>query len=135
MNNSSIDIEFNILKERIINDLNEIYDNNFKKITDEEPLLFLLSMCDTIEFIKKVSNDNGKTSETRITTLSQTIEISVDENKISIQYNDKNNRINMNYDNWANSINELQNWINVTSSFDQTNKIISIMKEEENEKK
>lgn len=128
------DIKLDMFEKQIKKDLNEIYNDNFKIITDNEPLLFLLSLCDTIEFIKRIDDEEPNK---QIKTILRNIEIRVTKNEIYIKYNNIK-KIGFNKTKWKNSILSLKDWVDVLyddlSNEKQT--IIKIIKKEnQNEKK
>ena len=96
--------------------MNEINKKNFKKIDDNESLLFLLSLVDTIEFIKKMSTtslDNIE-AQSRPSTISNKIKIEVNSEQIIIDTQATKNI--KGYDDWIGSINGLNNWMKVEVS-------------------
>ncbi len=111
----------------------EVYKNNFKIIYDNEPLLFLLSLCDTIEHVKKLhtKNKKGKTANTRVTTFAKKIGFEVTSDSISINYIDVKKEVETGikkrkaeqkeddpepeneFEKWKSGIIGLNGWVNV----------------------
>lgn len=97
--------------------LKPIRKSEFKKISDnEEPLLYLLSLVDTIEFVKKldnksVSNGEETTSNPRPLTICKKIGIYVSKNQLKLTFKDvpSFNRKNS----WINGIKRLKDWVDV----------------------
>lgn len=119
---------------KIKKELEEIYNDNFKKVKLEELLLFLLSLCDTIEYIKKIDkftdygniDSNNSTMEHRITTILKYIFISSEEKTIVIECSnfENDNYIKFNYINWLESLILLNDWVEVKCVFiEKENKV------------
>lgn len=104
--------------------LKEVFKENFKKITKAEPLLYLLSLVDTIEFIKRMSTTSldDPNSQSRPTTLSKKILIEIEENHIYIDTNLTSNTSG--YKAWYDGITSLNEWTDVLIKDD--NGIITI---------
>jgi len=112
--------------------LNEIMYDNFNKINDESPLLKLLSIVDTIEFIKVFCRDDNeeiakKFSLNNPVIISNKIKIEVTDKKILINYEELEIYLNskeiLNSDSykelfkeincWVKSVNDLTEWVDV----------------------
>lgn len=98
-----------------ISNLSEIYIGNYSKITIDEPLLYLLSLVDTIEFIKRMSTTSldNQNSQSRPSTLSRKILIDVEYNHIFIDTSLTNTVSGC--DKWREGILNLKDWVNVSS--------------------
>ena len=99
--------EFDLVK------LNDIVEENFKKISTEEPLLYLLSLVDTIEFIKKIDFGDKKDSSTekRATTIAKWINIEVNSNILKISFDSKQLIKWAGYSDWRKNVMNLKDWV------------------------
>lgn len=99
--------EFDLVK------LNDIVEENFKKISTEEPLLYLLSLVDTIEFIKKIDFGDKKDSSTekRVTTIAKWINIEIDSNILKISFDSKQLIKWDGYSSWIKNVISLKDWV------------------------
>lgn len=99
--------EFDLVK------LNDIVEENFKKISTEEPLLYLLSLVDTIEFIKKIDFGDKKDSSTekRVTTIAKWINIEVNSNILKISFDSKQLIKWAGYSDWRKNVMNLKDWV------------------------
>ncbi len=91
----------------------EISEDNFTKIDDSEPLLFLLALCDSIEHVKRLwtANKNNGERNTRVLTFAKKIEIDVTEESIIISYNNVKDALG--FERWKSGIEGLSAWLNV----------------------
>jgi hypothetical protein len=107
----------------------EITGKNFPKITDnQEPLLFLLSLVDTIEFIKKYcvykDRDTSKIESMFPTTACRYININMKKDVIEfsvfgLNQQLKRRNINKTEDDWKDSVYSLHNWVEVVTKDNQ----------------
>lgn len=99
--------------------LKDIVNNNFIKISNNEPLLFLLSLVDTIEFVKRMSTTSldNLTSQSRPTTLSKKILIDVGQNEIILDINAVKNIVG--FDKWKNGIVGIDDWVKVNVNYNE----------------
>lgn len=107
--------------------VSEIYEDNFKVIYDNEPLLYLLSLCDTIEHVKRLytKNNEGENTDTRVTTFAKKIGFEVNIDYISINYVEVKRKVELIYkkltnedndnefEKWKRGIKGLNEWVNV----------------------
>ena len=101
--------------------LEPIYKNKFPKIGTDESLLMLLSLTDTIEYIKRLSitGIDNPNSQNRPSTLAKKIYINVSNDEINIDtFNVK--KIN-GYDKWFNDIKNMSDWIIVETIITENN--------------
>lgn len=112
--------------------INEVYKENFKIISEEEPLLYLLSLCDTIEFVKKIEDLNKKDGERgkNITTFMKMIKISINKEQICVDTSEMKNKISKNneetFKKWKNGIVGLQDWVNIQCEGNENNNVIKL---------
>lgn len=107
---------------------------NFKKIGMDEPLLMLLSIVDTFEFLKKFSkcDNNDVFTESRPKTLMHKIDLNVSKDLIEVDYKEFEKHLTKNrveqskIDSWLNAIADMVNWIKVSVNIDRINKKITI---------
>lgn len=107
--------------------INEVYKENFRIISEEEPLLYLLSLCDTIEFVKKIEDlnkDDGKRGK-NITTYMKKIRISINKEHICIDVSEMKNELSKDnketFEKWKNGIVGLKDWVNINSEGNENN--------------
>ena len=116
-------MEHNIWKNRLL----EIEPDSFSNIDIDEPLLYLLSLVDTIEMTKKFCRYPDKNSDKNHsiwpTTLGSKIYINVTNSTIEIYYSDFKELLKKRkyidnfeiFDNWISSIKSLSDWVKVFS--------------------
>ncbi len=94
--------------------LEDIFTINFKKITVKEPLLYLLSLSDTIEFSKRIESQDDTNFKINIEKLLEEIQIEIEKDHIYIN----TSLINKTYDleKLYNGIKDLNNWVDINSS-------------------
>ena len=84
----------------------------------------LLSLTDTIEYIKKMSTtglDNSN-AQNRPTTIAKKLQIEIEANRIAIQYGSDVKRID-GFSTWINNILSLRDWLSV-NTYESGNSII-----------
>lgn len=108
-------------------EFDEISEKNFIKINTSEPLLFLLSLVDTIEMTKKFCRytDSGKDKERSVfpKTLGQKVFIGVSSDKIKIYYGElrkfiKEHNFADSITSWEDSVQGLKDWVQIHSEKD-----------------
>ena len=107
---------------------------NFKKIGRDEPLLMLLSIVDTFEFLKKFSKCDKRDDyvESRPKTLMKKLDLTVSKDFIEVDYKEFEKHLTKNrveqskIDSWLNAIADMVNWIKVSVNIDRINKKITI---------
>lgn len=106
-------------------DFKEIRGNNFKKIDISEPLLYLLSLVDTIEMTKKFckykDEDEEKEHFVFPKTLGQKVFITVSDDEIEINYRELRKYIQEHQyidsiSDWERSVNGLSQWVEIQSA-------------------
>lgn len=120
----TINPEDSFFKEFAIKELEPIYRGNYKKIDVSEPLLMLLSLTDTIEYIKRMSTtglDNSN-AQNRPTTIAKKLNIEIETNRITIQYGSDVKRID-GFPRWKENIISLRDWLSV-NTYEGGNSII-----------
>lgn len=132
-------MEHNIWKNNSVleNDhpFREIDKENFQIIEYKEPLLYLLSLVDTIEMTKRFCTyiDDSEEKEKFIypKTLGKKIKVDITSGQIRIDYSEMdtfirtNNYFN-NVDNWVSAVVSLKEWVDVDSS--NTKQVVHISK-------
>lgn len=109
----------------IIPELKPIFIENFNIIDSKEPLLMLLSLTDTIEYIKKLSATglDNPNAQNRPTTLAKKILINISKNMIII---DVNGVVKIDgYNKWKDSIENINSWVDVYSIYENGQLVIN----------
>lgn len=103
-------------KKYLIKQLEPIFIGNYKKIDTTEPLLMILSLADTIEYIKRLSYKYlDKKNEYRPLTLAKKIRVDIQEDFIYIEF-DKSIKRNSGFKKWKENILSLSDWLCVVTS-------------------
>jgi len=107
----------------------EIDKDHYKKIGLENPLLLLLVIADTLEYVKRFcsSNPEGRIIPNPKDLMGE-IELSVSKKRIQINYQKLGGESKEQLEKWLNGIQQLDEWTTVKSSINRKRKTITLLR-------